>query len=100
MLLNKLNNIDHILLIGNTPFNYLSLNYNLSLNQRITFVQIVICITSLIAYGISPIGFSFTDFKGLVTTINLEKQLISYQIKQNFWIGPAVADLIHLGAKV
>ena len=45
---------------------------------------------SLIAYGFSPIGFSFTVYKGLATNINLEKQLISYQVKQNFWIGPAV----------
>jgi hypothetical protein len=67
---------------------------------RVTFVQIVICIVSLIAYGISPVGFSFAAVKGLATTINLEKQLISYQVKQNFWIGPAVVSFFWLFLKV
>lgn len=35
----------------------------------------------------------------MATTINLEKQLISFPVKQNFWIGPAAMDLVHLGAK-
>jgi hypothetical protein len=65
----------------------------------VTFVQIVICLVSLFAYGLAPIGFSYTIKKGLATTINLEKQFISYPVKQNIWIGPAAQDLVHLGAK-
>ena len=65
----------------------------------VTFVQIIICLVSLFAYGLAPIGFSYTIKKGLATTINLEKQFISYPVKQNFWIGPAAQDLVHLGAK-
>jgi hypothetical protein len=62
-------------------------------------VQIVICFVSIFSHGFAPFGFSYTEVKGLATTINLEKQFISYQVKQNFWVGPSVADLVHLGAK-
>lgn len=62
-------------------------------------MQIIICLVSLFAYGIAPFGFSITTRRVLVTGINLEKQLISYPVKQNFWFGPAAIDLVHLGAK-
>jgi hypothetical protein len=62
-------------------------------------VQIVVCFVSLFAYGIAPIGISVTTKRHLAIGINLEKQLISYPVKQNFWIGPAAMDLVHLGAK-
>lgn len=65
----------------------------------ITFVQIAICLMSIFAYSLAPIGLSYSTKRGLSTMINLEKQLISYPIKQNFWIGPAFSDLVHLGAK-
>lgn len=65
----------------------------------VSFVQVIVCIVSLIAYGLAPIGFSSTLRRGLVTTINLEKQMMSHVEKENFWIGPRVADLVHLGAK-
>lgn len=64
-----------------------------------TFVQIVVCLVSLFAYGLAPVGFSYMTKRGLATGINLEKQLISYPVKQNFWIGPVWTDLVHLGAK-
>lgn len=54
---------------------------------------------SIFAYGLAPIGFSYELKTGIATTINLEKQFISYPVKQNFWIGPAAIDLVHLGAK-
>lgn len=62
-------------------------------------MQIVVCLVSLFAYGLAPVGFSYTTKRGLATVINLEKQLISYPVKQNFWIGPVWTDLVHLGAK-
>ncbi len=65
----------------------------------ITFVQIVVCLVSIIAYGMAPIGFSYELKTGIATTVTLEKQYISYKVKQNFWIGPAAMDLVHLGAK-
>ena len=34
-----------------------------------------------------------------MTTINLEKQLLNYEVKDNFWLGPSARDLVHLGAK-
>lgn len=55
----------------------------------LSFVQIVICLISIFAYGMAPIGFSFEQKKGLAITTSLEKELISYPIKQNFWMGPA-----------
>jgi hypothetical protein len=65
----------------------------------ITFVQILVCIVSIFTYGLAPVGFSWQLKRGLATTTNLEKQLISFPVKQNFWIGPAAMDLVHLGAK-
>jgi hypothetical protein len=65
----------------------------------VTFVQIVICFVSIFAYGLAPIGISYSVKRGLATKVNLEKQLISYPVKQNFWIGPAAMDLVHLGSK-
>lgn len=65
----------------------------------VTFVQTVVCLVSIFAYGLAPIGFSYELKTGIATTINLEKQFISYPVKQNFWIGPAAMDLVHLGAK-
>jgi hypothetical protein len=59
----------------------------------------VVCLTSIFAYGLAPIGFSYSVKRGLATMVNLEKQMISYPVKQNFWIGPAASDLVHLGAK-
>ena len=52
-------------------------------------MQTVICLVSLFTYGLAPIGFSYTLQRGMATTINLEKQLISFPVKENFWIGPA-----------
>ena len=97
------NSIDLISLIGWSYFPpsslLVSILYSLSLSLRVTFVQIVVCLVSLFAYGLAPVGFSYTTKRGLATGINLEKQLISYPVKQNFWIGPVWTDLVHLGAK-
>lgn len=62
----------------------------------ITFVQVVICLVSLFAYGLAPIGFSYHMKKGLVISTTLEKQLISYPVKENFWIGPAAVRALPL----
>ena len=83
----QLSNIDPISLIGNT-FSFTSLYFSSKtiliclVNSRVTFVQIIICLVSLFAYGLAPIGFSYTMKKGLATTINLEKQYISYPVKR------------------
>ncbi len=53
----------------------------------VTFVQTVVCLVSIFAYGLAPVGFSYELATGIATTINLEKQFISYPVKQNFWIG-------------
>lgn len=59
----------------------------------VTFVQILICFISIFAYGLAPFGLSYQVKRGLATNIQLEKELISYPIKQNFWIGPAFVNL-------
>ncbi len=43
---------------------------------------------SIFAYGLAPIGFSYTLKKSSAVTTNLERRNIEYTIKQNFWIGP------------
>ncbi|KAK2161150.1 hypothetical protein LSH36_120g00026 [Paralvinella palmiformis] len=65
----------------------------------VTFVQVVIYIISVSVYGIAPIGFEDTFIYGEILTSNLAIQKESYIEKDNLWIGPRQADLIHLGAK-
>lgn len=65
----------------------------------ITFVQIVIYIVSICVYGIAPVGFSQTFKQAEVLTPRLAIEKLSRIERDNLWIGPRPADLIHLGAK-
>ncbi|XP_074649232.1 inactive rhomboid protein 1-like [Tubulanus polymorphus] len=65
----------------------------------VTFVQIVIYIVSVSVYGIAPIGFEKSTIKAEVLQTSLAIEQVSYFEKDNLWIGPREADLIHLGAK-
>ncbi|GFO31503.1 rhomboid-like protein [Plakobranchus ocellatus] len=65
----------------------------------VTFVQIVIFIVSVAVYGIAPIGVSTTKVSKNVKMPNLAIQTETYIERENLWIGPRQADLIHLGAK-
>ncbi|CAL1544072.1 unnamed protein product [Lymnaea stagnalis] len=65
----------------------------------VTFVQIVIFIVSLAVYGIAPIGIQTTIESANVRMPNLAIQTETHIEKDNLWIGPRQADLIHLGAK-
>lgn len=65
----------------------------------VTFVQIVIFIVSVAVYGIAPIGIGTTKVSANVKMPNLAIQTETYIERDNLWIGPRQADLIHLGAK-
>ncbi|KAK6170344.1 hypothetical protein SNE40_018757 [Patella caerulea] len=65
----------------------------------VTFVQIVIFIVSVSVYGIAPIGIDTTDYYETVTMPNLAIQRVAHRERDNLWLGPRQADLIHLGAK-
>ncbi|XP_071105942.1 inactive rhomboid protein 2-like isoform X1 [Haliotis cracherodii] len=65
----------------------------------VTFVQIVVFIVSVAVYGIAPIGISETVYSETVRMPNLAMQLEHHRERDNLWIGPRQADLIHLGAK-
>ncbi|XP_013408929.1 inactive rhomboid protein 1-like, partial [Lingula anatina] len=65
----------------------------------VTFVQIAVYIVSVSVYGIAPVGFSDTLISDVVLTSNLALEKVAYYEKDNMWIGPRQADLIHLGAK-
>ncbi|BFZ03836.1 hypothetical protein BsWGS_06875 [Bradybaena similaris] len=65
----------------------------------VTFVQIVVFIVSLAVYGIAPIGISTTVKAANVRMPNLALQMEHHVERDNLWIGPRQADLIHLGAK-
>ncbi|RUS91004.1 hypothetical protein EGW08_001221 [Elysia chlorotica] len=65
----------------------------------VTFVQIVIFIVSVAVYGIAPIGIGTTKVSANVKMPNLAIQTETYVERDNLWIGPRQADLIHLGAK-
>lgn len=45
-------------------------------------VQILICLVSILTYGLAPFGFSYSLRKGFATTTNLEKRFITYPVKQ------------------
>ena len=65
----------------------------------VTTVQILIMIITLFTYGFGPFGFSKTLERGIVYVSSLSWQHEAYYEKQNIWLGPRPADLIHLGAK-
>ncbi|CAF4215254.1 unnamed protein product [Rotaria sp. Silwood2] len=58
----------------------------------VTFVQILVCIVSLIVYGYAPL----TSIQSNNTSIFSQQQ---YDLTMNIWFGPYPADLIRLGAK-
>ncbi|XP_041363411.1 inactive rhomboid protein 1-like isoform X2 [Gigantopelta aegis] len=65
----------------------------------VTFVQIVCFIVAVAVYGIAPVGISVTVYSETVRMPNLAFQKEDQQERDNLWIGPRQADLIHLGAK-
>ncbi|ESO93377.1 hypothetical protein LOTGIDRAFT_119360 [Lottia gigantea] len=65
----------------------------------VTFCQIVIFLASVSVYGIAPIGIGVKDYYDTVTMSNLANQRIAHRERENLWLGPRQADLIHLGAK-
>ncbi|CAF3593611.1 unnamed protein product [Rotaria sordida] len=58
----------------------------------VTFVQILVCIVSLIVYGYAPL----TSIQSNNTSIFSQQR---YDLTMNIWFGPHPADLIRLGAK-
>ncbi|UJR10585.1 hypothetical protein I4U23_014784 [Adineta vaga] len=58
----------------------------------VTFVQILVCIVSLLVYGYAPL--TSTQFKNASI---FEQQ--RFDLTMNLWFGPYPADLIRLGAK-
>lgn len=65
----------------------------------VTTVQILIMIITLFTYGFGPFGLSKTMERGTVYVSSLTWQHEAYYEKDNIWLGPRSADLIHLGAK-
>ncbi|KJH45230.1 peptidase, S54 family [Dictyocaulus viviparus] len=65
----------------------------------ITLVQVLVCIVSLMFYGIGPIGWERVEMKDEVVDVSLIMRQVSYFEPVNHWIGPRFADLIRLGAK-
>ncbi|CAF3379504.1 unnamed protein product [Rotaria sp. Silwood1] len=58
----------------------------------VTFVQIFVCIVSLIVYGYAPL----TSIQSNNTSIFSQQR---HDLTMNIWFGPHPADLIRLGAK-
>ncbi|XP_062853908.1 inactive rhomboid protein 2-like isoform X2 [Trichomycterus rosablanca] len=65
----------------------------------ITFVHIVITLLTCCTYGFAPVGFAQLTVTQLVLKNKGVYESVKYVQQQNFWIGPASVDLIHLGAK-
>lgn len=65
----------------------------------VTFVQVVVYIIAISVYGIAPIGIEEREISAEVIKPNLAIEKVSYFERENLWIGPRQADLIHMGAK-
>ncbi|KAI0217013.1 Inactive rhomboid protein 1 [Lamellibrachia satsuma] len=65
----------------------------------VTFVQVVVYIIAVSVYGLAPIGLSERLISAEVIQPNLAIEKVSYFERENLWIGPRQADLIHMGAK-
>uniref|UniRef100_A0A158P9V6 Rhomboid domain-containing protein n=1 Tax=Angiostrongylus cantonensis TaxID=6313 RepID=A0A158P9V6_ANGCA len=65
----------------------------------VTLVQVLVCIVSLLFYGLGPVGWERVEMKGEVVDVSLVIRQVSYYEPVNHWIGPRFADLIRLGAK-
>jgi len=65
----------------------------------LTFIQIIIFLTSLAVYGVAPWGYDEQEVVDLVSMPNLALEKKSYMERENLWLGPRQADLVHLGAK-
>ncbi|ETN82150.1 peptidase, S54 family, partial [Necator americanus] len=65
----------------------------------VTSVQVLICIVSLLSYGLGPAGWERVEMKEEVIDVSLALRQVSYFEPVNLWIGPRFADLIRLGAK-
>ncbi|KAK5967295.1 Rhomboid domain-containing protein [Trichostrongylus colubriformis] len=65
----------------------------------VTSVQVIVCIISLLFYGLGPAGWERVEMKEEVIDVTLVMRQVSYYEPVNLWIGPRFADLIRLGAK-
>lgn len=65
----------------------------------VTTVQILIMIITLFTYGFGPFGLDKTLVRDTVYVSSLTWYHEAYYEKDNIWLGPRSADLIHLGAK-
>ncbi|VDO48193.1 unnamed protein product [Haemonchus placei] len=65
----------------------------------VTSVQVIVCIISLLFYGIGPAGWERVEMKEEVIDVTLVMRQVSYFEPVNLWFGPRFADLIRLGAK-
>ena len=59
----------------------------------VTFVQIVVFITSVSVFGIAPIGVGKKVEKQDVLVTALYPQTIGFEEPENFWIGPRQVGL-------
>ncbi|VDP17794.1 unnamed protein product, partial [Heligmosomoides polygyrus] len=65
----------------------------------VTSVQVIVCIVSLLFYGLGPTGWERVEMTEEVIDVTLAMRQVSYFEPVNLWIGPRFADLIRLGAK-
>uniref|UniRef100_A0A1I7XMM4 Rhomboid domain-containing protein n=1 Tax=Heterorhabditis bacteriophora TaxID=37862 RepID=A0A1I7XMM4_HETBA len=65
----------------------------------VTVVQVVVCLVSILSYGIGPVGWDRVERKDEVMDVSLTLRQVSYYEPANLWIGPKFKDLIRLGAK-
>ncbi|WKY11361.1 hypothetical protein Q1695_003152 [Nippostrongylus brasiliensis] len=65
----------------------------------VTTVQVIVCVVSLLFYGLGPTGWERVEMKDEVIDVTLAMRQVSYYEPVNLWIGPRFADLIRLGAK-
>ncbi|CAI5446844.1 unnamed protein product [Caenorhabditis angaria] len=65
----------------------------------VTTIQIIVCLLSILIYGIGPFAAGVVENSGNVQDITLTLRRVSFEEPGNLWLGPSYSSLIHLGAK-
>ncbi|CAD6199320.1 unnamed protein product [Caenorhabditis auriculariae] len=65
----------------------------------VTTIQILVCLMSILFYGLGPFGLDRVEKHGEVMDTTLTYRRVSFHEPVHFWMGPNFADLIRLGAK-
>lgn len=66
----------------------------------VTLVQVLVCIVSLVFYGLGPAGWERVEMKDEVIDVSLVLRQVSYYEPVNLWIGPRFVRNLQLFLRI